>query len=191
VAKNQTDTLPEFGVWFLKFIYSYLRIMNRWRYFLTGLCMWVSMNTHAQTPVRDSSLPDFSLPDSSGRLICFSQFEGKVVLLDFWGSWCQPCRSAFEGLRRVHQKFADSGLVIIGISVDAQRRQWLKALHEEQLPWLQLNDTRRTNVGYGLLAVKGLPTLLLIDKKGRLRYRDLQGLVLDSVVKALLEEKGE
>ena len=84
--------------------------------------------------------PDFELKDTSGKMIKLSSFRGKYVLVDFWASWCGPCRKALPLVKKANEEFKNKGLQVIGVSVDKKTKDWEKALEEEKLPYLQLHD---------------------------------------------------
>lgn len=132
---------------------------------------------------------EFSLLNDSGKEIAFSSVKDKVVLINFWASWCGPCREEFKLLRHVYEKHKDKGFAIISISVDASPGAWKKALQQEQLPWLQLRDeTTGVDVSAGRFGVTGLPTIFILNRERKILYRDLRGGVLDKVIEGLVNE---
>ena len=121
---------------------------------------------------------DFEKVDKDGNLIRLSDFRGKkYVLLDFWGSWCGPCRASHPHLKELYAKYKDEGLEIIGIADERSRNgreAWLKAIEEDGLPWLQILNNQgqeKTDVVemYGITA---FPTKILIDKEGRIILKE-------------------
>ena len=97
--------------------------------------------------------------------------RGQVVLLDFWASWCGPCRVSFPWMREFYQKYHDKGVEILGISVDDDKNAWEKALEAEKLPWLHVRDEKHSGgerTVSALYDVEGIPHFVLIDQEGRL-----------------------
>jgi len=120
--------------------------------------------------------PDFALPDSSGQPISLSSFRGKVVLLDFWASWCGPCRMENPNLLKCYERFHPEGFEVLGVSIDDNREGWIRAVKSDSLPWTNLCDLKAWNGPvarrYMLISV---PHNLLLDRNGRVVATDLYG----------------
>ena len=111
--------------------------------------------------------PLFSYPDSVGKKIDLNSFKGKYVLIDFWASWCGPCRAAVPKMKKQYEMYKDKGLEIFGVSIDHVDKAWRKAMVEEDMPWSQVlsPDIDKTMTNYMFSAI---PTLYLIDKEGKI-----------------------
>lgn len=124
--------------------------------------------------------PGFSKNDMNGKLIQLSDLRGKYVFIDFWASWCAPCRAENPYVIKAYKEFKDKGLEIIGISLDKDKNAWLKAVKEDGLPYTQLLDEvvegQRIADNY---AVKAIPQNFLIDPSGKIIARNLRGAELD------------
>lgn len=118
-----------------------------------------------------SIVEDFNLPDPNGKNIAFSNFKGKYVLIDFWASWCGPCRQSFPHMREVYQKVKGDNFEIYSISIDKDKSAWLKAIKEEKNPWKQSLDTK--NISQSGFAITGVPTTYLIDPSGKIIAKEI------------------
>jgi peroxiredoxin len=124
--------------------------------------------------------PDFTSFDQHGKQISLSDFKGKYVLLDFWASWCIPCREEHPFLKQAFEKFRDKGFTIVSVSLDKQedKTNWLKAIEKDGLSWTQLSDLKawqsETVKQFNLLG-KGIPANFLIGPKGEIIAKDLRG----------------
>ena len=117
--------------------------------------------------------PDFELKDTSGKMIKLSSFRGKYVLVDFWASWCGPCRKALPLVKKANEEFKNKGLQVIGVSVDKKTKDWEKALEEEKLPYLQLHDP--DGITGKLYNYDGIPFIILISPEGIIFEKELWG----------------
>jgi cytochrome c biogenesis protein CcmG/thiol:disulfide interchange protein DsbE len=136
--------------------------------------------TQEIVPTRDTgdsdvNAPDFSLSDLSGRAISLKQYRGNVVILDFWATWCMPCRVSIPELGKLHEKYRDRGLVVLGISLDDHEQfpdEYLRAFRDKfgiNYKILRYNiSVIRDYFGGGNIAI---PTMFLIDRKGRIREK--------------------
>jgi thiol-disulfide isomerase/thioredoxin len=114
--------------------------------------------------------PDFTLWDPEGKPVKLSDFRGKYVLLDFWASWCKPCRAVQPRLLKLYNEFKESGkFTILAVSVDTDRAAWLKAIEEDKVPWPQVADPKaHRNEAAVLYDITILPSSLLIDPDGKI-----------------------
>lgn len=121
----------------------------------------------------------FIKTDKEGKSIDLRKYKGKYVLLDFWGSWCGPCRASHPHLKKLYQQYKDKGFEILGIayengsSLAAQKKSWLKAIEEDELPWVQLlnNEGADQQDIVKLYGISAFPTKILLDKEGKILAR--------------------
>lgn len=129
--------------------------------------------------------PDFALPDPQGKVLKLSDFRGKYVLLDFWSSWCKPCRALQPLLKSVYNALNPTGnFVILAVSVDKDKMAWMKAIKEDDVPWLQVADIGAvTNKAAALYDVNIIPRQFLIGPDGTiLPQAKLNKLIQDKVL---------
>jgi len=133
--------------------------------------------------------PLFTQNDTTGKPISLADLKGKVVLIDFWASWCEPCRAASPNLKTQYQLYKNKGLEIISVSIDNKRNSWLSAIKEDSLPWLQVSDLNGPdNKAARLYGVKDVPSFFLIDREGKIiANNDNNDLVGESLNKKLAE----
>jgi thiol-disulfide isomerase/thioredoxin len=118
-----------------------------------------------------STVEDFTLNDPQNNPMKFSSLKGKYVLIDFWGSWCGPCHVAFPRLKELYSKYHDKGFEILGIAAESNTDAWAKDIVKNQLPWLQMVDSKTSNVSQKLFAVTEYPTAVLVDPNGKIIAR--------------------
>lgn len=118
-----------------------------------------------------NTVANFVLPDPQGKPVDFKSFKGKYVLIDFWASWCAPCRKSFPHMREVYKTFKGEQFEIYSISIDENKAAWLKAVQEENNPWPQTLDTK--NISQSGFAVTGVPSTFLIDPQGKIIAKEV------------------
>ena len=141
---------------------------------------------NAQVKV-DQIAPEISLPGVNDSPVKLSSFKGKVVLIDFWASWCGPCRASIPSVIKLYDKYKAKGFEVFGVSIDSKKKDWLKAIAQDKITYPQVNDKAgwysKTTEVYG---VNAIPNTFLLDKTGKIVAIDLEGEQLENKVKALL-----
>jgi len=113
--------------------------------------------------------PDFTMNTPEGKPIQLSSFRGKTVLVDFWASWCAPCRQENPNLVKLYQQYHSKGLEILGVSLDRNKEEWVKAIQNDQLSWIHVSDLQFwQNSAARLYSVNVVPQSFLLDKEGKI-----------------------
>lgn len=119
---------------------------------------------------------DFTLNDSTGNPIAISSFQGKILLIDFWASWCAPCRRENPNVVKLYNDYKDKGFEIIGVSFDENRERWVEAIHQDQLTWPHVSDLKGWQSAAGkLYAISSIPATVLLDRNGIIVAKNLRG----------------
>lgn len=127
----------------------------------------IAASLQAQPPV-GAKAPNFSLPDADGKSISLSSLKGKVVLLDFWASWCRPCRVSNKELLPVYDKYKAKNFEILGVSVDERKGAWINAVKSDKITWLQVLDPEAARGSKVMQTwnIQFIPSTFLLDKNG-------------------------
>jgi len=134
--------------------------------------------------------PEIVLPDPNGKEVKLSSFRGKYVLVDFWASWCRPCRAENPNVVKVWQKFRDKNFTILGVSLDqpGQKDEWMKAVMQDKLTWTHVSDLKFWNsVVVPLYKIEGIPYNVLVDPDGKIIAESLRGSDLDKKLTEVLQ----
>lgn len=132
--------------------------------------------------------PDIELADREGKLYKLSSLRGKVVLLDFWASWCGPCRHENPTVVKAYQKFENKGFTVFSVSLDQSKEKWLAAIAKDGLVWNNhVSDLKGWgSAGAALYQVRGIPATFLLDKEGKIAAKNLRGTALEEKLQELL-----
>lgn len=132
--------------------------------------------------------PELILPTPDNKELALSSLRGKVVLIDFWASWCGPCRKEMPNVKLVYQKYKDKGFEIYGVSLDKDRSAWLEAIEKDGLKWPQVSDLKFwQSEAAQTYAVQSIPHTVLIGKDGKILASGLRGADLDAKLAEVLK----
>lgn len=132
--------------------------------------------------------PDFEMTSTDGKQLKLSQFRGQYVLLDFWASWCGPCREENPNVVKQYNTFKNKNFTILGVSLDSNRDLWLKAIKDDNLTWNHVSELKQwdSNV-VKQYSIEGIPTSFLLDKQGRIIAKNLRGDELEAFLSKTLK----
>jgi peroxiredoxin len=159
----------------------------------TGLAqVKASINSQKQEEAASSILnkqaPDFTLPDINGKPVPLSSLRGKYVLVDFWASWCKPCRDENPNVVKVFQQFRDKNFTVLGVSLDKEKDPWVKAIKDDQLNWTHVSDLKFWNsLIVPMYGIESIPYNVLLDPNGVVIADNLRGAALEAKLSEVIK----
>ena len=159
---------------------EHLIVKDRWNY----------MNSPASKVAIGAIAPDLEFPDPEGKMRKLSDLRGKVVLVDFWASWCGPCRRENPNVTRIYNLYHDKGFEVFSVSLDSDAASWKRAIEADKLVWPNhVSDLKKwQSKAAAIYGVSSIPSTFLLDKEGRIVQRNLRGADLEKAVKQLVEQ---
>jgi peroxiredoxin len=134
--------------------------------------------------------PDFTIPDVNGQPVSLSSFRGKYVLVDFWASWCGPCRMENPNVVKAYNKFKDKNFTVLGVSLDRPdgKADWLNAIKQDGLTWTHVSELKYWNSSVvAMYGIEAIPYNILVDPSGKIIGENLKGSVLESKLASVLK----
>jgi len=132
---------------------------------------------------------NFAQPDVNGKSVSLNSLKGKVVLVDFWASWCGPCRAENPAVVAAYQKYKDKGFDVLGVSLDQNKDKWLQAIQKDGLTWTHVSDLKGwQNEAAKKYSVTSIPFNVLIDKDGKVLAKGLRGPALEEKLAEIFDK---
>jgi thiol-disulfide isomerase/thioredoxin len=132
--------------------------------------------------------PDFEYSTVDGKKFGPASFKGKILIIDFWASWCGPCRAEIPNLKKTYEKFKNSNVAFLSVSIDKDTNAWKKALSEEKMPWNQVLAPEAGKEITQLYQFSGIPFIIMIDSEGKIYRKQLRGEKIEQAIEELLKK---
>jgi len=136
----------------------------------------------------DKQAPNLTMNDVNGKPVSINDFKGKYVLVDFWASWCGPCRKENPNVVAAYNKYKDKNFAVLGVSLDQDKDSWIQAIKNDKLAWTQMSDLKQwESTAVSAYKIQGIPFNVLIDPTGKVIAQELRGAKLDEKLAEVLK----
>ncbi len=148
----------------------------------------IQITSDPKLALLNKTAPEISLADTSGKIISLSSYKGKYVLVDFWASWCGPCRAENPNVVAAYNKFKDKNFTVLGVSLDNDKTAWKAAIEDDHLTWNHISDLKQWESSVvAPYKISGIPFNVLLDPQGKIIAVELRGKALENKLQLVLK----